>query len=281
MKLLRYGPPGEERPALLDGDGQLRSLAGEIEDIAGETLLPAALDRLRALDPATLPKVAGDPHIGPCVGRVGKFVCIGLNYADHAAETGAAIPTEPIVFNKWISAISGPFDALHIPRGSLKTDWEVELGVVIGQGGRDIPEQDALQHVAGYCVVNDVSERNWQLERGGTWDKGKGYDSFGPIGPWLVTADEIADPQALQLWLEVDGKRYQAGSTATMIFSVKEIISYLSRFMRLVPGDIIATGTPPGVGMGQKPQPVFLRAGQRLRLGVEGVGEQRQLTVQD
>lgn len=281
MKLLRYGPPGEERPALLDGDGQLRSLAGEIEDIAGETLLPAALDRLRALDPATLPKVAGDPRIGPCVGRVGKFVCIGLNYADHAAETGAAIPTEPIVFNKWISAISGPFDALHIPRGSLKTDWEVELGVVIGQGGRDIPEQDALQHVAGYCVVNDVSERNWQLERGGTWDKGKGYDSFGPIGPWLVTADEIADPQALQLWLEVDGKRYQAGSTATMIFSVKEIISYLSRFMRLVPGDIIATGTPPGVGMGQKPQPVFLRAGQRLRLGVEGVGEQRQLTVQD
>ncbi|MEN3257386.1 fumarylacetoacetate hydrolase family protein [Sodalis endosymbiont of Spalangia cameroni] len=281
MKLLRYGPPGEERPALLDGDGQLRSLAGEIEDIAGETLLPAALDRLRALDPATLPKVAGDPRIGPCVGRVGKFVCIGLNYADHAAETGAAIPTEPIVFNKWISAISGPFDALHIPRGSLKTDWEVELGVVIGQGGRDIPEQDALQHVAGYCVVNDVSERNWQLERGGTWDKGKGYDSFGPIGPWLVTADEIADPQALQLWLEVEGKRYQAGSTATMIFSVKEIISYLSRFMRLVPGDIIATGTPPGVGMGQKPQPVFLRAGQRLRLGVEGLGEQRQLTVQD
>ncbi|OIV46791.1 ureidoglycolate lyase [Sodalis sp. TME1] len=281
MKLLRYGPPGEERPALLDGDGQLRSLAGKIEDIAGETLLPTALDRLRALDPATLPKVAGDPRIGPCVGRVGKFVCIGLNYADHAAETGAAIPTEPIVFNKWISAISGPFDALHIPRGSLKTDWEVELGVVIGQGGRDIPERDALQHVAGYCVVNDVSERNWQLERGGTWDKGKGYDSFGPIGPWLVTADEIADPQALQLWLEVDGKRYQAGSTATMIFSVKEIISYLSRFMRLLPGDIIATGTPPGVGMGQKPQPVFLRAGQRLRLGVEGLGEQRQLTVQD
>lgn len=281
MKLLRYGPPGEERPALLDGDGQLRSLAGKIEDIAGETLLPAALDRLRALDPATLPKVAGDPRIGPCVGRVGKFVCIGLNYADHAAETGAAIPTEPIVFNKWISSISGPFDALHIPRGSLKTDWEVELGVVIGQGGRDIPERDALQHVAGYCVVNDVSERNWQLERGGTWDKGKGYDSFGTIGPWLVTADEIADPQALQLWLEVDGKRYQARSTATMIFSVKEIISYLSRFMRLLPGDIIATGTPPGVGMGQKPQPVFLRAGQRLRLGVEGLGEQRQLTVQD
>lgn len=243
--------------------------------------MPAALDRLRALDPATLPKVAGDPRIDPFVGRVGKFVCIGLNYADHAAETGAAIPTEPIVFNKWISAISGPFDALHIPRGSLKTDWEVELGVVIGQGGRDIPEQDALQLVAVYCVVNDVSERNWQLERGGTWNKGKGYDSFGPIGPWLVTADEIADPQALQLWLEVDGKRYQAGSTATMIFSVKEIISYFSRFMRLVPGDIIATGMPPGVGMGQKPQPVFLRAGQRLRLGVEGLGEQRQLTVQD
>lgn len=281
MKLLRYGPPGEERPGLLDSNGQLRSLAGVIDDIAGEALLPSALARLRALDPDTLPKVAGDPRIGPCVGQVGKFVCIGLNYADHAAETGATIPTEPIVFNKWISAISGPYDALHIPRDSLKTDWEVELGVVVGEGGRNIREQDALQHVAGYCVVNDVSERNWQLERGGTWDKGKGYDSFGPIGPWLVTADEIGDPQALQLWLEVDGKRYQTGSTATMIFSVQEIVSYLSRFMRLLPGDIIATGTPPGVGMGQKPQPVFLRAGQRLRLGVEGLGEQRQVTVQD
>ncbi|MBT9431794.1 fumarylacetoacetate hydrolase family protein [Candidatus Sodalis endolongispinus] len=281
MKLLRYGPPGEERPGLLDSNGQLRSLAGVIDDIAGEALLPSALARLRALDPDTLPKVAGDPRIGPCVGQVGKFVCIGLNYADHAAETGATISTEPIVFNKWISAISGPYDALHIPRDSLKTDWEVELGVVVGEGGRNIREQDALQHVAGYCVVNDVSERNWQLERGGTCDKGKGYDSFGPIGPWLVTADEIGDPQALQLWLEVDGKRYQTGSTATMIFTVQEIVSYLSRFMRLLPGDIIATGTPPGVGMGQKPQPVFLRAGQWLRLGVEGLGEQRQLTVQD
>ncbi|WP_413739777.1 fumarylacetoacetate hydrolase family protein [Sodalis sp. RH14] len=279
MKLLRYGPPGEERPGILDNEGRIRSLAGHIADIGGDALLPAALATLRALDIAQLPLVAGQPRLGPCVGQVGKFVCIGLNYADHAAETGAAIPTEPIVFNKWVSAINGPNDDVQIPRQSRKTDWEVELGVVIGQGGRYIDEREAMDHVAGYCVVNDISEREWQIERGGTWDKGKGCDTFGPIGPWLVTADEIADPQALNLWLEVDGTRYQNGNTATMIFGVRHIISYLSRFMSLRPGDIIATGTPPGVGMGHKPEAIFLRAGQTLRLGVEGLGEQLARTV--
>ncbi|WP_410013172.1 fumarylacetoacetate hydrolase family protein [Sodalis sp. C49] len=279
MKLLRYGPPGEERPGILDNEGRIRSLAGHIADIGGDALLPAALATLRALDIAQLPLVAGQPRLGPCVGQVGKFVCIGLNYADHAAETGAAIPTEPIVFNKWVSAINGPNDDVQIPRQSRKTDWEVELGVVIGQGGRYIDEGEAMDHVAGYCVVNDISEREWQIERGGTWDKGKGCDTFGPIGPWLVTADEIADPQALNLWLEVDGTRYQNGNTATMIFGVRHIISYLSRFMSLRPGDIIATGTPPGVGMGHKPEAIFLRAGQTLRLGVEGLGEQLARTV--
>ncbi|WP_413721597.1 fumarylacetoacetate hydrolase family protein [Sodalis sp. RH24] len=279
MKLLRYGPPGEERPGILDNEGRIRSLAGHIADIGGDALLPAALATLRALDIAQLPLVAGQPRLGPCVGQVGKFVCIGLNYADHAAETGAAIPTEPIVFNKWVSAINGPNDDVQIPRQSRKTDWEVELGVVIGQGGRYIDEREAMDHVAGYCVVNDISEREWQIERGGTWDKGKGCDTFGPIGPWLVTADEIADPQALNLWLEVDGTRYQNGNTATMIFGVRHIISYLSRFMSLRPGDIIATGTPPGVGMGHKPEAIFLRAGQTLRLGVEGLGEQFARTV--
>ncbi len=279
MKLLRYGQPGAERPGILDNDGRIRALSGHISDVGGSALLPASLDLLRAVDISQLPLVGGEPRLGPCVGQVGKFVCIGLNYADHAAETGAAIPQEPIVFNKWVSAITGPNDDVQIPRQSAKTDWEVELGVVIGQGGRYISEQEAMNHVAGYCVVNDLSEREWQIERGGTWDKGKGCDTFGPIGPWLVTADEIADPQDLDLWLEVDGKRYQNGNTGTMIFGVRQIVSYLSRFMSLQPGDIIATGTPPGVGLGQKPQPVFLRAGQRLRLGVAGLGEQRQLTV--
>ncbi|WP_413736668.1 fumarylacetoacetate hydrolase family protein [Sodalis sp. RH21] len=279
MKLLRYGQPGAERPGILDNDGRIRALSGHISDVGGSALLPASLDLLRAVDISQLPLVEGEPRLGPCVGQVGKFVCIGLNYADHAAETGAAIPQEPIVFNKWVSAITGPNDDVQIPRQSAKTDWEVELGVVIGQGGRYISEQEAMNHVAGYCVVNDLSEREWQIERGGTWDKGKGCDTFGPIGPWLVTADEIADPQDLDLWLEVDGKRYQNGNTGTMIFGVRQIVSYLSRFMSLQPGDIIATGTPPGVGLGQKPQPVFLRAGQRLRLGVAGLGEQRQLTV--
>jgi len=279
MKLLRYGPPGKERPALLDDQGKMRDLSTHVEDISGEFLLPATLNKLRQLDVHRLPLVEGNPRIGACVGKVGKFICIGLNYADHAAETGAEIPKEPVIFNKWTSAIVGPNDDVEIPRDSLKTDWEVELGVVIGTGGRYISEEDALSHVAGYCVINDVSEREFQIERGGTWDKGKGHDTFGPTGPWLVTADEIADPHHLSMWLEVDGKRYQNGNTDTMVFKVPQIISYLSRFMSLQAGDIISTGTPPGVGMGQKP-PVYLRAGQEIRLGIEGLGEQRQKTVQ-
>jgi 2-keto-4-pentenoate hydratase/2-oxohepta-3-ene-1,7-dioic acid hydratase in catechol pathway len=277
MKLLRVGEPGKERPAMLDEQGELRDLSHFIDDLAGDALLPSALERLRQLPLSELPKISGQPRIGACVGQIGKFICIGLNYADHAAETGADIPLEPVVFSKWTSAVVGPNDVVRIPRGSVKTDWEVELGVVIGKGGSYIAEEDALSHVAGYCVVNDVSEREYQIERGGTWDKGKGCDTFGPIGPWLVTADEIADPQQLDLWLEVDGKRYQNGNTRTMIFSVAHIISYLSRFMSLQPGDIISTGTPPGVGMGQKP-PVYLRAGQVIRLGIAGLGEQRQIT---
>ncbi|CAI1038281.1 Ureidoglycolate lyase [Serratia marcescens] len=280
MKLLRYGEPGQERPGMLDAQGRLRDLSQHIADVGGAALLPASLAKLRALDSAALPLVEGQPRLGACVGGIGKFICIGLNYADHAAETGAAIPEEPVVFNKWTSAVVGPYDRVEIPRGSQKTDWEVELGVVIGLGGRYISEADAMRHVAGYCVINDVSEREYQIERGGTWDKGKGCDTFGPIGPWLVTADEIADPHSLNLWLEVDGKRYQDGNTSTMIFRIPQIVSYLSRFMSLQPGDVISTGTPPGVGMGQKPQPIYLRAGQTMRLGIEGLGEQRQQTVQ-
>ncbi|AEX54345.1 2,4-diketo-3-deoxy-L-fuconate hydrolase [Rahnella aquatilis CIP 78.65 = ATCC 33071] len=279
MKLLRYGNPGSERPGLLDDHGKLRDLSAHVADISGEFLQSETLDKLRQLDPQNLPLVSGEPRLGPCVGKVGKFICIGLNYADHAAETGAEIPKEPVVFSKWTSAIVGPNDDVEIPRDSVKTDWEVELGVVIGTGGRYISEADALSHVAGYCVINDVSEREFQIERGGTWDKGKGCDTFGPTGPWLVTADEIPDPHQLNLWLEVDGKRYQNGNTRTMIFRIPEIISYLSRFMSLQPGDIISTGTPPGVGLGQKP-PVYLKAGQVMRLGIEGLGEQRQKTVQ-
>lgn len=279
MKLLRYGQPGAERPALVDTQGNLRDLSDVIDDLAGSALSPASLDKLRQLNVDALPKVAGTPRIGACVGNVGKFICIGLNYADHAAETGAEIPKEPVIFSKWTSAIVGPNDAIEIPRDSVKTDWEVELGVVIGKGGRYISEADALSHVAGYCVINDVSEREFQIERGGTWDKGKGCDTFGPLGPWLVTTDEIPDANQLSMWLEVDGKRYQNGNTNTMIFKVPEIISYLSRFMSLQPGDVISTGTPPGVGMGQKP-PVYLRAGQQIRLGIEGLGEQRQTTIQ-
>ncbi|BEO21240.1 TPA: fumarylacetoacetate hydrolase family protein [Serratia marcescens] len=280
MKLLRYGQPGQERPGMLDAQGRLRDLSQHIADVGGAALSPASLAKLRALDSAALPLVEGEPRLGACVGGIGKFICIGLNYADHAAETGAAIPEEPVVFNKWTSAVVGPYDRVEIPRGSEKTDWEVELGVVIGLGGRYISEADAMRHVAGYCVINDVSEREYQIERGGTWDKGKGCDTFGPIGPWLVTADEIADPHSLNLWLEVDGKRYQDGNTSTMIFRIPQIVSYLSRFMSLQPGDVISTGTPPGVGMGQKPQPIYLRAGQTMRLGIEGLGEQRQQTVQ-
>jgi 2,4-diketo-3-deoxy-L-fuconate hydrolase len=254
-----------------------------IPDLAGNALLPASLARLQALAIDTLPIVPGTPQkdlrLGPCVGNIGKFICIGLNYSDHAAEAGMQVPPEPVVFNKWTSAVVGPDDAVEIPRGSVKTDWEVELGVVIGQGGRYIAEADAMAHVAGYCVVNDVSEREYQLERAGTWDKGKGCDTFGPTGPWLVTADEIPDPQALHMWLEVDGKRYQNGSTATMVYQVPFLISYLSRFMSLQPGDVISTGTPPGVGMGHKP-PVFLRAGQTMHLGIDGLGTQTQRIVQ-
>lgn len=280
MKLLRYGEKGSERPGLLDANNQIRDLGAHVADIAGDVLSPAGLAALAAIDPASLPLVPGKPRIGPCVGQVGKFICIGLNYADHAAESNMEVPREPIIFNKWTSAICGPNDAVEIPRGSAKTDWEVELGVVIGKGGRYIDEANALEHVAGYCVINDVSEREWQLERGGTWDKGKGFDTFGPIGPWLVTRDEIADPHSLDLWLEVDGHRYQQGNTRTLIFNIPQLIAYLSRCMSLQPGDVISTGTPPGVGLGVKPSPVFLRPGQTMRLGIAGLGEQQQVTVQ-
>jgi 2-keto-4-pentenoate hydratase/2-oxohepta-3-ene-1,7-dioic acid hydratase in catechol pathway len=274
MKLMRVGPMGRERPAMLDGEEVLRDLSGEIDDVAGEVLSDAGLDRLRGLDPATLPQMAAD-RIGPCVGRIGKMICIGLNYSDHAAETGAEVPSEPIMFMKATTAICGPDDEVLIPRGSEKTDWEVELGVVIGTTARYVAEEDALSHVAGYCVVNDVSERAFQTERGGQWVKGKSADTFGPTGPWLVTRDEVPDPQALKMWLDVDGERRQDGSTATMVFGVAHLVSYCSQFMTLAPGDIISTGTPPGVGMGMKP-PTYLQAGQTMRLGIEGLGEQSQ-----
>jgi ureidoglycolate lyase len=278
MKLLRYGPKGHEKPGLLDAEGRIRALSGNVADIAGDVLSDAGLAQLRTIDPETLPLVEGNPRIGPCVGHIGKMVCIGLNYADHAAESGMAVPSEPVVFNKWTSAIVGPNDDIEIPRGSKKTDWEVELGVVIGKHAKNVSEADALNYVAGYCVINDVSEREWQIERGGQWDKGKGFDTFGPTGPWLVTRDEVADPQNLSMWLEVDGHRYQNGSTRTMIFTVAKLVSYLSECMSLQPGDVISTGTPPGVGMGVKPNPVFLKAGQTVRLGIEGLGEQQQKT---
>jgi len=279
MKLMRYGPKGQEKPGLLDAQGRIRDLSGVVADINGSVLDSAGLARLRAIDPASLPLVEGNPRIGPCVGSIGKFICIGLNYADHAAESNLPVPAEPVVFNKWNSAISGPNDNIEIPRGSKKTDWEVELGVVIGKPAKYITEAQALDHVAGYCVINDVSEREWQIERGGTWDKGKGFDTFGPIGPWLVTADEVPDPQDLGMWLEVDGHRYQNGSTRTMVFTVAKLVSYLSQCMSLQPGDVISTGTPPGVGMGVKPDPVYLKPGQTVRLGIDGLGEQTQKTV--
>ncbi|MES3095993.1 fumarylacetoacetate hydrolase family protein [Sphingomonas aerolata] len=279
MKLLRYGPIGHEKPGMLDADGAIRDLSGVVGDIAGDTLTPEGIATLAAIDPATLPLVDGTPRYGACVGAVGKFICIGLNYSDHAAESGMDVPKEPVIFNKWTSAICGPDDAVEMPRGSTKLDWEVELGVVIGKPGRYIDEADAMAHVAGYCVINDVSEREYQLERGGTWDKGKGCDTFGPIGPWLVTADEVPDPQALRLWLEVDGHKYQDGTTATMVFGVAEIVSYLSRFMSLQSGDVISTGTPPGVGLGQKP-PKYLAVGNVMRLGIDGLGEQTQRVVE-
>src|SRR3954447_11184878 len=278
MKLLRYGPKGQEKPGLLDAEGRIRSLAGIVDDLAGPALGPAGLARLPAVDTATLPLVAGSRRRAPCVTGIGKFVCIGLNYADHAAESGLKVPPEPVIFMKATSAVCGPDDPVEIPRGSEKTDWEVELGVVIGTPAKYVTEARAMDHVVGYCVVNDVSERAFQVERSGQWTKGKSHDTFGPIGPWLVTRDEIADPQDLAMWLEVDGRRFQDGSTRTMVYQVPFLISYLSQFFSLQPGDVISTGTPPGVGMGQKP-PVYLRAGQTMRLGIEGLGEQRQTTV--
>lgn len=279
MKLLRVGPAGSERPALLDSNGTIRDLSGIVSDIAGENLFPERITELRKLDTTSLPKVDSSIRIGPCVGDTGKFICIGLNYSDHAAESGMAVPEQPVVFFKATSAICGPYDDVEIPKNSVKTDWEVELGVIVGKTAKYVSEQSALDHVAGYCVVNDLSERTFQLELGGQWVKGKSHDTFAPIGPWLVTRDEVPDPQNLHLWLEVDGKRVQDGSTSRMVFPVSKLVSYLSQFMTLHPGDIISTGTPPGVGMGQKPEPVYLRAGQTMRLSVAGLGEQSQRTV--
>jgi 2-keto-4-pentenoate hydratase/2-oxohepta-3-ene-1,7-dioic acid hydratase in catechol pathway len=278
MKLLRYGPRGEEKPGVLDAEGQIRDLSRVISDLGGDALLPESLERLRSLNLASLPRVTGQPRLGPCVAQVGKFLCIGLNYSDHAAESGMDVPREPVLFMKATSAIMGPNDDVVIPRGSQKSDWEVELGVVIGKPAKYVEMADALSHVAGYCVVNDLSERAFQLESTGQWVKGKSADTFGPIGPWLVTADEVPDPQGLDLWLEVDGHRYQKGTTRTMVFGVAHLVSYLSRFMSLQPGDIISTGTPPGVGLGQKP-PVYLRPGNRIRLEVQGLGQQNQRVV--
>ena len=280
MKLLRVGAPGAEKPALLGPDGTVRDVSGQVREFDADALSPEGLARLARLDPASLPAVQGNPRIGPPVPRPVNFVCIGLNYADHAAETGSKIPKEPIVFLKSLGAFQGPNDDVQIPRGSTKTDWEVELGVVIGTKASYVEAHNAMDHVAGYCVCNDVSEREYQIERGGTWDKGKGCDTFGPVGPWLVTKDEVPDPQALDLWLEVDGQRMQDGNTRTMIFDVRKLVSYVSHFMTLYPGDIISTGTPPGVGLGRKPEPVFLRAGQTMRLGVQGLGVQEQRVVQ-
>ena len=278
MKLLRYGPDGTEKPGVLDAQGGIRDLSGVVGDIAGDALAPAALAKLAAIDPTTLPLVEGSPRIGPCVGSIGKMICIGLNYADHAAETGADVPPEPVIFIKATSAICGPNDDVRIPRTSEKSDWEVELGVVIGTEARYVDEADAMKHVAGYCVINDLSERAFQTERSGQWVKGKSADTFGPTGPWLVTKDEIADPQNLAMWLEVDGHRYQNGSTKTMVYGVQHLVHYLSQFMSLQPGDVISTGTPPGVGLGQKP-PVYLREGQTMELEIEGLGRQRQRTI--
>jgi len=278
MKLLRFGNRGQEKPGALDSEGQIRDLSGVVADIAGAALLPDSLERLRQIDLHTLPLVSGSPRLGPCAGSVGKFLCIGLNYSDHAAESGMAVPAEPVLFMKATSAICGPNDDVVIPMGSQKTDWEVELGVVIGKEARYVHKEDALSHVAGYCVVNDLSERAFQLEGTGQWVKGKSADTFGPIGPWLVTTDEVPDPQSLKLWLDVDGHRYQNGSTSTMVFGIAHLVAYVSHFMSLQPGDIISTGTPPGVGLGQKP-PTYLRAGNVLMLGIEGLGQQRQLVV--
>ena len=279
MKLLRYGSVGNEKPGLLDQDGSIRDLSSVINDIDGETLSPRSIEQLSGIEPESLPTVTGEPRLGTCVGNISKLVCIGLNYSDHAKESGMAIPTEPIVFMKAISAISGPNDNIELIRGSKKTDWEVELGIVIGSHTKYVTEDDALDHVAGYCVVNDISERHWQLERQGNWTKGKSGDTYGPIGPWMVTRDEVSDPQALDLWLDVNGQRMQDGNTETMIFSVKTIVSYLSQCMSLQPGDVIATGTPPGVGQSMNP-PVFLKAGDTVQTCVAGLGVQNQTVVE-
>ena len=276
MKLLRVGAKGAEKPAILAEDGTIRDLTGIVGDIAGQTLTPEGLAKIRAVDIGVLPKLDAGQRIGPCVGNVGKFICVGLNYADHAAESGLDVPKEPVLFMKATSAIIGPNDDVIIPKNAIKPDWEVELGIVIGKEARYVDEANAMDHVAGYCVVNDVSERHFQTERGGQWDKGKGCDTFGPIGPWVVTKDEVADPQNLNMWLEVDGHRYQNGSTQTMVFGVAHLVHYISQFMSLQPGDIITTGTPPGVGMGVKPNPVWLKPGNVMHLGIAGLGEQKQ-----
>jgi len=279
MKLLRVGEKGAEKPALLHSDGTYRDLSSVVPDITGKTIDAAGLAKIKAADPSKLPVLDSKLRIGPCVGNVGKFICVGLNYADHAAESNMPIPSEPILFMKATSAIIGPNDTVVVPKNSTKCDWEVELGVVIGKDTRYVDEKDALSHVAGYCVINDLSERAFQKERGGQWVKGKSADTFGPIGPWLVTADEVADPQNLKMFLEVNGHRYQNGSTRTMIFGVRTLVSYISQFMSLQPGDVISTGTPPGVGEGVKPASVFLHGGETLHLGIEGLGEQTQRTV--
>ena len=279
MKLLRYGSVGKEKPGLLDQNGSIRDLSSVINDIDGETLSPRSIEQLSGIEPESLPTVAGEPRLGTCVGNISKLVCIGLNYSDHAKESGMAIPTEPIVFMKAISAISGPNDNIELIRGSEKTDWEVELGIVIGSHTKYVSEDDALDHVAGYCVVNDISERHWQLERQGNWTKGKSGDTYGPVGPWMVTRDEVPNPQALDLWLKVNGQTMQDGNTDTMIFGVKTIVSYLSQCMSLQPGDVIATGTPPGVGQGMNP-PVFLKAGDEVETSVAGLGTQKQTVIE-
>ncbi|MBC8056502.1 MAG: fumarylacetoacetate hydrolase family protein [Rhizobiales bacterium] len=276
MKLMRYGAKGAEKPAIVDAQGLLRDLSGVLEDITAHTLTPHGLQRLHELNPANLPVVSNPGRTAVPWRGMQKFICVGLNYADHAAESNLPVPAEPVLFTKQISALMGPNDPVVIPQGSVKTDWEVELGVVIGTKARYVSEADALKFVAGYCVVNDISEREYQIERGGTWDKGKGCDTFGPVGPWLVTTDEVPDPQALSMWLEVNGKKVQNGSTRTMVFGVAHLVSYISRFMTLMPGDLISTGTPPGVGMGQKPAAWYLKAGDTMRLGIEGLGEQNQ-----
>lgn len=277
MKLLRFGPKGNEKPGLFDANGAIRDLSGVLPDLTSAQLANGALARLSDIDPSRLPIVPQPVRYAPIVADIGKLICVGLNYSDHAAESGMAVPAEPVLFMKATSSIIGCNDAVVLPRDSAKSDWEVELGVVIGKRARYVEEAEALDYVAGYCVVNDLSEREYQLERGGQWDKGKGCDTFGPVGPWLVTADEVADPQNLDMWLEVNGKRYQTGNTRTMVFTVAHLVSYISRFMTLQPGDVISTGTPPGVGLGQKPDPVYLKPGDRMRLGIAGLGEQEQL----